>query len=98
MNTSLDKAGIVAALYSELDHSRDDCRIIVEVIFEIIKSKLEDGEDVKLPGFGIFSVRSKRSRIGRNPKTGEETMITARKVVTFKPSPSLKDRVERGAE
>lgn len=96
MKTTLDKNEIITTLYSELDRQKDECREIVESILEIIKSKLEAGEDIQLPGFGKFVVSSKRSRIGRNPKTGETTMITARNVVTFKPSKTLRDRVESG--
>lgn len=84
------------ALYSKLSYSRKDAQVIVETIFETIKSKLEEGEDVKLSGFGNFSIRSKRSRVGRNPKTGEIVEITARKVLTFKPSQGLKVRVAMG--
>ncbi len=98
LNTTLDKAGIVDALYSELHLSKKDAQVIIETILDTIKSKLEDGENVNLSGFGKFSVRSKRSRVGRNPKTGETVEITARNVLTFKPSQTLKDRVEMGAK
>ncbi len=96
MKTTLDKSGIVAELYSKLSYSKKDAQVIVEAILEDIKSKLENGEDVKLSGFGNFCVRSKRSRPGRNPINGESVEITARKVLTFQPSKRLKERVETG--
>lgn len=67
----------------------------MENLFEMIRESLEHGQDIKLPGFGNFMVRQKRQRIGRNPKTGEAIPITARKVISFKPSQILRDRVNR---
>lgn len=93
MDTTLDKAGIVSDLYSKLGRSKKEAQAIVGVLFETIKEKLEQGEDVKLSGFGNFVVRSKRSRVGRNPKTGDTVEITARRVLTFKPSAILRERV-----
>ena len=63
------------------------------MVFEMIRQSLERGDTVKLPGFGNFLVREKSPRVGRNPKIGDEFEISARKVVTFKPSQILKDRV-----
>ena len=68
-------------------------REAVETILRIIKSSLENGEDVLLSGFGKFSVKSKSDRKGRNPQTGESLMLDARKVVTFKPSGLLRKKV-----
>ena len=65
----------------------------VETVLEIMKSNLEKGDDVMLSGFGKFKVSDKKPRVGRNPRTGEEIMIDARKVVTFKPSGKLRGRV-----
>ena len=96
METTLDKAGIVHALYSRLGCSRKEAQDAVEVILETIKEKLEQGEDVRLSGFGKFVVRSKRSRVGRNPKTGDTVEITARRVLTFKPSAILREKVKIG--
>ena len=98
LNPTLDKAGIVSELCSQLGYQRKEGQEIVETIFEIIKTKLEQGETVKLPSFGNFTIRNKRSRPGRNPKSGDKIEITARKVLTFKPSQSLKDRIEVGAK
>ncbi|MBF0446942.1 MAG: integration host factor subunit alpha [Magnetococcales bacterium] len=92
----MTKADIVDVLYSKLDHPRKETQEIVEAMFEMIKVELEKGESIKLPGFGNFVIRSKRSRIGRNPKTGEEMEITARQVLTFKPSTILRNRVQNG--
>ena len=88
-----DRADIVDAVYENLGCSRKDALAIVVAVFETVKATLERGEDVKLPGFGNFVVRSKRSRRGRNPKTGETVEVTARKVLTFKPSQILRHRV-----
>jgi integration host factor subunit alpha len=69
---------------------------MVEVFFEEIRETLESGEQVKLSGFGNFDLRVKSERPGRNPKTGEDIPISARKVVTFRPGQKLKSRVENG--
>ena len=69
--------------------SRVEAKDIVECVLDTLCNTLEQGESVKLRGFGTFNVRSKRPRVGRNPKTGHEYPITARRVLTFKPSPRL---------
>lgn len=69
--------------------TRNNARDIVEATLEAMVSAIERGESVKLRGFGTFNVRSKNPRVGRNPKTGKEYPITARRVLTFKPSPRL---------
>ena len=89
----LTKKDIIDAIYTELDIPKKECATITESIFAIIKEQLEKGKAIKISGFGKWSVKSKRQRKGRNPKTGEEMMIDARKVVTFKPSPVLKKDV-----
>ena len=71
--------------------SKKDAAQIVEAVFDIIKKTLESGEKIKLSGFGNFVVRDKNSRIGRNPQTGDEITISARRVLTFKPSQVLKN-------
>ncbi|MBF0423240.1 MAG: integration host factor subunit alpha [Magnetococcales bacterium] len=93
--SSLTKAEIVEALHRNLGAgwTRPQAQDLVETLLEMIRSSLEQGETVKLPGFGNFVVRKKRARVGRNPKSGEEVEISARKVVSFKPSAMLKDRV-----
>jgi len=91
---ALTKADIAEQLYEELGLNKREAEELVEVFFEEIRSALEQGENVKLSGFGNFSLRKKNERPGRNPKTGEEISITARRVVTFRPGQKLKARVE----
>jgi integration host factor subunit alpha len=90
---TLTKAGLVDAVVTKLGFSRSQTYDIVETVFEIMKQCLEKGEKLKISGFGNFSPRDKRSRLGRNPKTGEPMEITARRVVTFKASPVLKNKM-----
>ncbi len=92
----MTKSDIVDVLCSKLEYPRKETQEILEAMFEMIKVELEKGESIKLPGFGNFVVRSKRARVGRNPKTGEEMEITARQVLTFKPSTILRNRVQNG--
>jgi integration host factor subunit alpha len=90
---TLTKADIVEAVQTEIGLTRNQSIGIVESLLETIKSKLESGEDVLVSGFGKFCVNEKRERKGRNPATGEEHMIAARKVVTFTCSGKLRKRV-----
>jgi integration host factor subunit alpha len=91
----MTKAEIVYAVQNGTGVSNKDAAVLVESLFEMIKEHLEKGKDIKMPGFGNFLVREKRERIGRNPKTGEAIPVTARKRVSFKPSPILRDRVNK---
>jgi integration host factor subunit alpha len=91
---ALTKADLVEKLIDELGMNKRDAKLLVDHFFEEIKSALESGRSVKLSGFGNFDLRDKKQRPGRNPKTGEEIPITARRVVTFKPGQKLKVRVE----
>jgi len=91
---SLTKADMAERLSSEQQLSKRDAKDMVEAFFEEVSSSLINNEQVKLSGFGNFDLRDKRSRPGRNPKTGEEVAIAARRVVTFRPGQKLKDRVE----
>jgi integration host factor subunit alpha len=93
MEPSMTKADIVEAVYQKIDLSKKESADLVDSVFEMIRTQLEKGESVKIPRFGNFTIRSKVPRRGRNPKTGEEIEITARKVLTFKPSQILRDRV-----
>lgn len=81
-------------LNEELGLNKREAKEIVESFFNEIRSCLANNEQVKLSGFGNFDLRDKRQRPGRNPKTGEEVPISARRVVTFRPGQKLKDRVE----
>jgi len=89
-NRTLTKADIIESVHRKIGFSKKDSSEIVEKLFEIIKQTLEKGESVKLSGFGKFEVRSKRSRRGRNPQTGQEMEITARRVLSFRPSQILR--------
>ena len=91
---ALTKADIAETLFQELGLNKRESKEIVECFFEEIRMALERGEQVKLSGFGNFDLRDKNQRPGRNPKTGEEIPITARRVVTFKAGQKLKARVE----
>lgn len=91
---ALTKADLAEKLFEELGLNKREAKEIVEVFFEEIRAALEGGEQVKLSGFGNFDLRKKNERPGRNPKTGEEIPISARRVVTFRPGQKLKARVE----
>ncbi len=91
---ALTKAYIAEKLYEELGLNKREAKEFVEAFFEEVRVALESGDQVKLSGFGNFDLRSKNERPGRNPKTGEEIPITARRVVTFRPGQKLKARVE----
>lgn len=91
---ALTKTDMVNKLYEELGLNKREGKEIVELFFEEIRAALESGDDVKLSGFGNFSLREKNPRPGRNPKTGEEIPISARRVVTFRSGQKLKSRIE----
>ncbi|NOR81044.1 MAG: integration host factor subunit alpha [Methyloprofundus sp.] len=91
---ALTKADFAERLFDELGLNKREAKEMVELFFEEIKVSLEKGEQVKISGFGKFELRDKNSRPGRNPKTGEEIPITARRVVTFRTGQKLKARVE----
>ncbi|MBF0462154.1 MAG: integration host factor subunit alpha [Magnetococcales bacterium] len=87
------KPDIVMAVQELAGTSRHQSAAIVEAVFEAVSQQLEQGESVKLPGFGVFDVRAKRARRGRNPKTGSQTEISARHVVVFRSSRILRGHV-----
>ena len=91
---ALTKADMAEKLYEELGLNKREAKELVETFFEQMRVALEAGEQVKLSGFGNFDLRNKNERPGRNPKTGEDIPITARRVVTFRPGQKLKARVE----
>lgn len=91
---ALTKAELAEKLFQDLGLNKREAKDFVEIFFEEIRAALEAGQQVKLSGFGNFNLRDKRQRPGRNPKTGEEIPITARRVVTFHPGQKLKARVE----
>lgn len=94
---ALTKANMAEILFEELGLNKREAKELVEVFFEEVRLVLEEGEEVKLSGFGNFILRDKAQRPGRNPKTGEAIPITARRVVTFRPGQKLKSRVEEYA-
>ena len=91
---ALTKAEMAERLFEELGLNKREAKELVDLFFEEIRAALETGVNVKLSGFGNFMLRDKSQRPGRNPKTGEEIPITARRVVTFRPGQKLKARVE----
>ena len=93
---ALTKAEVAEHLFEKVGLSKLDAKDMVEIFFEEIRETLESGDQVKLSGFGNFDLRQKSERPGRNPKTGEDIPISARKVVTFRPGQKLKSRVEDG--
>ena len=96
MSKTLTRADIIEAIQSENGYSRRKSADTVETLIEIIKRTLETGEDVLISGFGKFQVKKKRERRGRNPATGEDIILSTRKVVTFKSSAKLRDKVNGG--
>jgi integration host factor subunit alpha len=91
---SLTKADIADQLFDEVGLNKREAKEFVDSFFEAVRTSLEEGENVKLSGFGNFQLREKNQRPGRNPKTGEEIPISARRVVTFRPGQKLRARVE----
>ncbi len=91
---ALTKAEMAERLFEKLGINKRVAKDLVESFFEEIREALENGEQVKLSGFGNFELRDKNERPGRNPKTGEDIPISARRVVTFRPGQKLKSRVE----
>ncbi|MCC5857898.1 MAG: integration host factor subunit alpha [Ectothiorhodospiraceae bacterium] len=91
---ALTKADMAERLFEEVGLNKREAKELVECFFEEIRTALEEGTSVKLSGFGNFDLRDKSERPGRNPKTGEEIPISARRVVTFRPGQKLKSRVE----
>ena len=90
---TLTKAHIINAIAYQIGFPKNHSSEIVETLLEIIKRKLESGEDVLISGFGKFRVKEKRQRKGRNPATGKDMMLAPRRVVTFKCSHKLRDKI-----
>jgi integration host factor subunit alpha len=89
----MTKADIVEALYEKVGFSKKEAADLVELVFDTLKGTLAQGQKIKISGFGNFVVRNKRTRVGRNPQTGESIQISARKVLTFRPSQVLRSDV-----
>jgi integration host factor subunit alpha len=92
---TLTKDHIVNSIHNHLDLTKSKSAELVEYILEIIQKTLENGEDVLITGFGKFCVKEKNERIGRNPATGNDLTLRARRVVTFRCSTVLRDRINR---
>ena len=91
---ALTKAEMAERLFLDVGLNKREAKEFVDAYFEVVRGALESGEQVKLSGFGNFDLRMKNQRPGRNPKTGEEIPISARRVVTLRPGQKLKVRVE----
>jgi integration host factor subunit alpha len=93
---ALTKEKIINGIYNQVGLSKSQSRVVVERLLEIIKQSLEGGEDLLISGFGKFVVKQKSARRGRNPQTTEDLQLRARKVVVFKTSGVLRDKINRG--
>ena len=93
MSKTVTKADIIEHLHNNLGLNKSECKILVEDFFQEIKTSLINNEEVKLSGFGNFELLNKKSRPGRNPKTGEEVTISARRVVTFRAGNKLRKEI-----
>jgi|SRR4051812_14566214 len=91
---TLTRADLCEAVHEEVGLSRQDCSGLVERTLELVVQALENGKQVKLSGFGVFQVRAKRARMGRNPKTGEPAAIDPRRVIGFRASQVMKARID----
>jgi integration host factor subunit alpha len=92
----MTKADLIENIYLKTGFSKKESADIVEIVFDLMKSTLEDGEKIKIAGFGNFVVKEKASRRGRNPQTGDEIEISSRKILSFKPSQVLKAAINGG--
>ena len=92
---TLTKADLIDSIYNQVGLSKTRSTLVVESLLEIIKNTLENGEDVLISGFGKFCVKEKRERRGRNPHTGEDLMLDERRIVRFKCSGRLRDKINR---
>ena len=95
-DNTLTRMDLSEAVFREVGLSRNESAQLVESVLDHVSDALVKGEQVKISSFGTFSVRTKSARVGRNPKTGEEVPINPRRVLTFRPSHLMKDRVASG--
>jgi len=93
---TLTRMDLSEAVFREVGLSRNESADLVETVLNHMSDALVEGEQVKISSFGTFSIRDKAARVGRNPKTGEEVPINPRRVLTFRPSHLMKDRVSAG--
>ena len=93
MSKTITRQDIANAVHNQLGLSRNESGELVEAVLEEMAACFENGEQVKISSFGTFTVSNKTARIGRNPKSGEEAVITPRRVLTFRPSSQMRERV-----
>tara|TARA_B100000927_G_scaffold150637_1_gene121370 strand:+ start:1173 stop:1484 length:312 start_codon:yes stop_codon:yes gene_type:complete len=91
---TITKNTLIEMLHDEVGLNKREAKEFIEMFFESLKKNLENGNDIKISGFGNFTLRDKNARPGRNPKTGEEVLIKERRVVTFKSGLKLKNKLE----
>ena len=96
MEKTTTRSTLSEAVFKSVGLSRNESSNLVDTVFNEILKTLTSGNDVKISSFGTFSIRQKNARVGRNPKTGEEAPIPPRRVLTFRPSHLMKDRVSEG--
>lgn len=89
-NSTVTKADLVEKVYQKIGFSKREASELVDLVFSSLKNVLTEGDNVKISGFGNFIVRQKKERVGRNPQTGQQIKISARRVLTFRPSQVLK--------
>lgn len=94
---ALTKAHLSELLFEQIGLNKRESKEMIDAFFELISGRLVEGDDVKISGFGNFQIRTKASRPGRNPRTGEAIQIEARRVVTFHASHKLKDQIQGGS-
>lgn len=97
-NKTLTRMDLTEAVFREVGLSRNESSALVDAVLQHVSDALVRGEQVKISSFGTFSLRDKNARVGRNPKTGEEVPISPRRVLTFRPSQLMKERVVNGAD
>lgn len=93
----MTKAELTRKLHESMGITHKEATIYIETVLDLLKGSLESGEQVKVSGFGVFEVKQKNARQGRNPQTGEKIILPARRVLTFKPSSVLRDAVNKTA-
>lgn len=91
----MTKADLVNKVFEQIGGTKKEASDVVEKFFSLMKDTLASGESIKISGFGNFVVRDKKSRVGRNPQTGQSIEISARKVLSFKPSQILREKVNK---
>jgi integration host factor subunit alpha len=93
---TLTRADLAETVVQKVGLPRNESQELVELVIKVLSERLAEGEAVKLSSFGSFNIREKGERVGRNPKTGQEVPITPRRVLVFRPSNIMKDRINKG--